>query len=483
MLEESTDKKIELISEYYRLVSNNKLPIYAPKLFVKSVKQGEIELAKLVESQIKNEQDPIYLLYKGRFLSQIDETEQFVLFFNEHKDVLSHNASLQEGILPLIWRMGINSAKKNELKQSEYFFDMHNEMAIISKHELAHYYQCYGALQVMSGNLIKANTFLSEALNIYFKEFERQEEHYSVIDNIRCIIMNLLLQGIMDLQVNNWDIAYKKFTFCKLWFSKTKISKYASGISEIVTLVARRYDEVIKYVFSEVVYNANEREIAYAIASVYDSYTYIPVYDIHFILRACIDINTPIKKIKYIFLEDLKMQSKKVFVVEGRNKDINKAMYTFLTAIGLSPMEWEQTRKLTNKGTPYIGEILDKAFQNAQAIIVLLTPDEKSVLVNSLQSEKNDNLVKYQPRPNVIFEAGAALAHNPDRTILVSVGNVELWSDIDGRHVIRMDNSPQKRQALVERLKTAGCEIDLDGKTQWYDQGDFTINMEEDKEL
>ena len=150
-------------------------------------------------------------------------------------------------------------------------------------------------------------------------------------------------------------------------------------------------------------------------------------------------------------------------------------MFTFLTSIGLEPMEWEQTRILTNTATPYIGEILDKAFLHAQAIIVLLTPDEECKLIDSLQVEKNDALIRYQPRANVIFEAGAALAHNPNRTILVTFGDVALWSDIDGRHVVHMDNSPQKRQALVTRLKTAGCEIDLEGKSQWYAQGDFDL--------
>ena len=39
-----------------------------------------------------------------------------------------------------IWRMGISQAKKSELNSSEFYFDMHKEVAAISKHEMAHYF-------------------------------------------------------------------------------------------------------------------------------------------------------------------------------------------------------------------------------------------------------------------------------------------------------------------------------------------------------
>ena len=58
---------------------------------------------------------------------------------------------------------------------------------------------------------------------------------------------------------------------------------------------------------------------------------------------------------------------------------------------------------------------------------------------------------------------------------MVKFGDVSLWSDIDGRHFVNMDNSPQKRQMLIDRLKTAGCEINMDGKAKWYEQGDFEL--------
>ena len=61
-----------------------------------------------------------------------------------------------------------------------------------------------------------------------------------------------------------------------------------------------------------------------------------------------------------------------VFVVHGRNRAARDAVFDFLRSIGLRPLEWTQALKLTKKGSPYVGEILDAAFGEAAAIIVLL---------------------------------------------------------------------------------------------------------------
>ena len=78
-----------------------------------------------------------------------------------------------------------------------------------------------------------------------------------------------------------------------------------------------------------------------------------------------------------------------------------------------------------------------------------------------------------QPRPNVLFEAGLALARNEDRTIIVELGQIRTFSDIHGRHVVRLNNSIEKRQDLATRLRTAGCSVDLDG-ADWHQEGDLT---------
>jgi hypothetical protein len=43
---------------------------------------------------------------------------------------------------------------------------------------------------------------------------------------------------------------------------------------------------------------------------------------------------------------------------------------------------------------------------------------------------------------------------------------------VDARHVVRLDNSPERRNDLVQRLKVAGCNPKTDG-TDWIRTGNF----------
>lgn len=150
-------------------------------------------------------------------------------------------------------------------------------------------------------------------------------------------------------------------------------------------------------------------------------------------------------------------------------------MFAFLRAIGLRPIEWSQAVQATGQGSPYIGEILDVAFQRAQAVVVLMTPDEVAYLRSEYSIDPNEADVNpaAQARPNVLFEAGMAMGRNSDRTILVEHGTVRPFSDVAGRHAIRLDNSPSSRKELAQRLRTAGCPVDLTG-ADWMTIGDLS---------
>ncbi len=71
---------------------------------------------------------------------------------------------------------------------------------------------------------------------------------------------------------------------------------------------------------------------------------------------------------------------RRVFVVHGRDDKARDAMFTFLRSIGLLPIEWSQAVAMTGKTSPYIGEVLETAFRQAQAVIVLMTPDDEARL-------------------------------------------------------------------------------------------------------
>ena len=64
------------------------------------------------------------------------------------------------------------------------------------------------------------------------------------------------------------------------------------------------------------------------------------------------------------------------------------------------------------------------------------------------------------------------MERDQDRTLLVELGSLRPFSDIAGRHTIRLDNSGQQRQQLAKRLQSAGCPVNLEG-TDWHTAGDF----------
>ncbi len=170
------------------------------------------------------------------------------------------------------------------------------------------------------------------------------------------------------------------------------------------------------------------------------------------------------------------MDSRRIFVVHGRNEAAREAMFTFLRSIGLDPIEWESAVALTGNASPYPGDVLEFAFRHAQAVLVLITGDDLArvgtrFLLESDELEERE--LTPQARPNVLFEAGMAFGTHPKRTLIVQIGKVRSFTDTVGRHIIRLSNKLTKRQALADRLRTAGCPVDLAGKSDWHNAGDF----------
>ena len=168
---------------------------------------------------------------------------------------------------------------------------------------------------------------------------------------------------------------------------------------------------------------------------------------------------------------------RKVFVVHGRDERLRGDLFSFLRALKLEPLEFSEAIRDTGKAAPYIGEILDSAFRQVQAVVVLLSPDDEVKLAQPLWADDESEVertTQLQARPNVLFEAGLAFGTHADRTILVEIGHVKAFSDVVGRHVIRLDNSAKKRNDLAERLALAGCPIDKGG-SDWLTAGDFAV--------
>jgi predicted nucleotide-binding protein len=164
-----------------------------------------------------------------------------------------------------------------------------------------------------------------------------------------------------------------------------------------------------------------------------------------------------------------------VFVVHGRDLAARDSIFAFLRSLALKPLEWNQALRLTKKGSPYVGEVLDAAFSEAAAIVVLLTPDDEARLKPEFRQPRDaahERNLTGQARSNVLFEAGMAFGKNPNSTILVQLGDLRPFSDVGGRHVIHLSDNPASRQEFATKLANAGCNVDTSG-TDWLTAGSF----------
>lgn len=163
-----------------------------------------------------------------------------------------------------------------------------------------------------------------------------------------------------------------------------------------------------------------------------------------------------------------------VMVVHGRDLSLRDDMFNLLRAWGLAPLEWSQLVSLVEEGSPYVGRILERAFEVAQAAVVLFSPDDEARLSARLRIDDEPDNLKGQARPNVFFEAGLAFGRFPDKSILVEFGDLRAATDLAGRHVLRFDGSAERRHELAERLIVAGCPVDRSG-SDWLRVGRFSI--------
>src|SRR6185436_11970398 len=128
------------------------------------------------------------------------------------------------------------------------------------------------------------------------------------------------------------------------------------------------------------------------------------------------------------------------FIIHGRQQDAVRALSHFLTALGLHASTFDRVRSNMG-GTPTLLDVVQQGVRDAQAVLVLLTPDEASWLEPNLKrdGDKHEDASRWQPRPNVLFEAGLAIGLKPNETILVTIGSAGLPSDLSGLHVLSLD--------------------------------------------
>ena len=150
-----------------------------------------------------------------------------------------------------------------------------------------------------------------------------------------------------------------------------------------------------------------------------------------------------------------------VYIVYGQNEDEKEKIGAKLKTLGLTAITKKDVVGLSD-GSSFIGHILDTAFEQAQAVIVLLTGDEEARLRKQFQHSDDTDFEKnfsYQPTQDQIFEAGYAFGKLPGRTILLQTGNIRLFSDIAGRYILNYAETLENADLLCGCLLRAGCII------------------------
>lgn len=174
---------------------------------------------------------------------------------------------------------------------------------------------------------------------------------------------------------------------------------------------------------------------------------------------------------------DADWPKRRVFMVHGRDAVNNEAMRQLLRALDLSVFEWEQAVHATGAPNPYVGDIVEAGIENSDAVVVLFTPDDEVKLRDDLivnTDGDDERLIRGQPRPNVIYEAGLARAMAPERTLIIAIGEVKVHTDIAGRHLVYVRNDAQSRHTIAQRLAGVGLRVDTSGQ-DWLSAGQFVL--------
>ena len=129
----------------------------------------------------------------------------------------------------------------------------------------------------------------------------------------------------------------------------------------------------------------------------------------------------------------------------------------------MSPTVWASTRLSPTS----CGE----GIRDADIVIGLFTPDEVAALYDE-DGQYVDATARWQARPNVLFEAGVAWGIGRQKVILATLGaDVELFSDADGIHILRLDEEKGRRSMVTNIEKILGRKLD---PIAGYQEADFS---------
>lgn len=172
------------------------------------------------------------------------------------------------------------------------------------------------------------------------------------------------------------------------------------------------------------------------------------------------------------------MAASKVFVIHGRDLSALAELLKFLRSLNIEPVQWSSAQDFSGRNFALNFEIFDSGIKAVDCCVVLLTPEDFSILADDLGQEA----FRIQPRPNVIFEFGYALGHlGPQKTIPVLIGNTLNISDLHGVNFCKLSNAVEDRQKLRDALSRGGCVLPGSGSDYLNARigGDFAAVLDE----
>jgi predicted nucleotide-binding protein len=166
-----------------------------------------------------------------------------------------------------------------------------------------------------------------------------------------------------------------------------------------------------------------------------------------------------------------------IFVIFGRNTKARDAVFKFLQSLGLQPEDYRKAMRHVKGAPRHIIDIVKKGLSRNYAAVVLMTPDDEARTRREFRTEATEGILRGQARPNVLFEAGMAVATRPRRTVFVVMGKHRpIFSDLSGIQLVKLSNSQQKREEFRQWLINARCGINH-SSTGWRRAGDFNAAL------
>ncbi len=165
----------------------------------------------------------------------------------------------------------------------------------------------------------------------------------------------------------------------------------------------------------------------------------------------------------------------KVFIIHGRNLEAAKQMGYFVRSLGLTPINFDELRASMG-GTPTVADIVERGMNDAQGVIALFTADEYAGLRPDFRHghDRAEDIMRWQARPNVLFEAGMAFGRDRTRVVFVLLGEPKLFTDVAGVHVLRPTNDPKGHRATLMNTLASGMKCAVTPhSTDWMSAGDL----------